>query len=561
MRLPVSRSCIVLASAGALALSAATAARTDSLTPREQALHALNRLAFGPRPGDVDRVTQTGVSAYIREQLYPEWIPDSRLEAKLSGFPTLSMSNAELIARFEVPFRDAKGKIKAERAAAGADDADATPAEMLRLRALIPPENRPRRILDELTAARILRASESERQLNEVLVDFWMNHFNVYANKGADRIAIVSFERDTIRPRIWGKFDDLLQATAKAPAMLFYLDNARSVADEDHRPARMPARFSENAPRGLNENYARELMELHTLGVDGGYTQRDVTELARILTGWSIGRPRPAAGEAEGTFRGRRPMGADEEPGLFLFRERAHDVGEKGLLGTRFPAGGGIEEGERAIAMLARQPATARHIAYKLCQRLVADEPPKELVERVAKRFLSTGGDLRDTVRVILESPEFFDPQYYRAKIKSPFEYVVSALRAVGGSTDGRAIAKEIAEMGEPLYLCQPPTGYADIADAWISSGALLARLNFALSLAQGRLAGTTADTGRLRAATTGGAPGRSVDAAAHWLIGTDISAETLQTISQRMADGSGAAEPTMFMAGLLLGSPEFQRQ
>ncbi len=562
MRLPVSRSRIVLAAAGALALCAATAARTDSLTPREKALHVLNRLAFGPRPGDADRVTQMGVSAYVREQLYPERIPDSRLEARLSGFPTLAMSDAELIARFEVPFREAKRKIKSERAAAGDDETDAAPAEMRRLRDLIPPENRPRRILDELTAARILRASESERQLNEVLVDFWMNHFNVYANKGADRIAIVSFERDTIRPHIWGKFEDLLQATAKAPAMLFYLDNARSVADEEHRAARMPARTNGNAPRGLNENYARELMELHTLGVDGGYTQRDVTELARILTGWSIGRPRGIGGQVERAVRGRRKMqGAEEEPGRFLFRERAHDVGEKTLLGTRFPAGGGIGEGERAIATLARHPATARHIAYKLCQRLVADEPPQELVERVAKRFLATGGDLRDTVRVIVESPEFFDPQYYRAKIKSPFEYVVSALRAVGGATDGKAIAKEIADMGQPLYLCQPPTGYADTADAWISSGALLARLNFALSLAQGRLAGTTTDAGRLRTATTGGAPGRSVDAAAHWLIGTDISAETLQTITERMADGGGAAEPATLMAGLLLGSPEFQRQ
>jgi uncharacterized protein (DUF1800 family) len=562
MRLPVPRSRIVLAAAGALALCAATAARTDSLTPREQALHVLNRLAFGPRPGDVDRVAQMGVSAYVREQLYPERIPDSRLEAKLSGFSTLSMSNAELIARFEMPFREAKQKIKAERGASGADDAEATPAEMLRLRDRIPPESRPRRILDELTAARILRASESGRQLNEVLVDFWMNHFNVYANKGQDRIAIVSFERDTIRPHIWGRFEDLLQATAKAPAMLLYLDNARSVADEEHRPARTPARLHENAPRGLNENYARELMELHTLGVDGGYTQRDVTELARILTGWSIGRPRSMGGQVERTSRGRRMMqAADEEPGRFLFRERAHDVGEKTLLGTRFPAGGGIAEGERAIAMLARQPATARHIAYKLCQRLVADEPPKQLVERVATRFLSTGGDLRDTVRVIVESPEFFDPRYYRVKIKSPFEYAVSALRAVGGSTDGKAIAKEIAEMGEPLYLCQPPTGYADTADAWISSGALLARLNFALSLAQGRLAGTTADTGRLRLATLGGAPGRSVDAAAHWLIGTDISSETLRTITERMADGGDAGEPTTLMAGLLLGSPEFQRQ
>jgi len=559
--------------------------------PREQALHALNRLAFGPRPGDVDRVTQMGVTAYLHEQLYPERIPDSRLEGKLSGYSTLAMSNAEVIARFEIPLREAKRKMKAERAASQADDAEPDQAQMKKYREMIPAENRPGKILQELTAARILRASESERQLNEVLVDFWMNHFNVYAKKGEDRFAIISFERDTIRPHIWGKFEDLLQATAKSPAMLFYLDNARSVADPEHRPTgdfsqagyagrgrfgrrmagqaadgangELPLRANANAkaPKGLNENYARELMELHTLGVDGGYSQKDVTELARILTGWSIGRTRGMRGEGDGAMRSRRMgTGMEETPGGFIFRAAAHDVGGKTFLGTSFPGSGGMDEGERAIAMLARQPATARHIAYQLCQRLVADEPPKDLVERVAKRFLATGGDLRETVRVIIESPEFFAPQYYRAKIKSPFEYVVSALRAVGGATDGRAIAKEIAEMGEPLYLCQPPTGYADTADAWISSGALLARLNFAVALAQGRLTGTTADTSRLRQGA-GASPGRGVDAAAHALIGTDVSAEPLQTITKRMADGSDGAEPSTLMTGLILGSPEFQRQ
>jgi len=208
--------------------------------------------------------------------------------------------------------------------------------------------------------------------------------------------------------------------------------------------------------------------------------------------------------------------------------------------------------------MLAHHPATAHHIAYQLCQRLVADEPPPALVERVAKRFLANGGDLRDTVRAIVTSPEFFDPQYYRSKIKSPFEYVVSALRAVGGATDGRAVAGQIAEMGEPLYLCQPPTGYSDTADAWVSSGALLARLNFALALAQGRLPGTQADAGIVRLA--GSASGRGVDSAAHWLIGTDISEETLSTITKRVAE-PGAGEPSTLVAGLLLGSPEFQRQ
>ncbi len=247
-----------------------------------------------------------------------------------------------------------------------------------------------------------------------------------------------------------------------------------------------------------------------------------------------------------------------EAPGEFVFRAAAHDAGTKTLLGITF-APAGIAEGERAIAMLARHPATAHHIAYQLCQRLVADEPPKELVDRVARRFLANGGDLRDTVRAIVTSPEFFDPRYFRSKIKSPFEYVVSALRAVGGATDGRAIASQIADMGEPLYLCQPPTGYSDTAEAWVSSGALLARLNFALALAQGRLPGTTADPGIVRLA--GASPGRGVDSAAHWLIGTDISEDTLTTITKRVADGGEGAEPSTLVAGLLLGSPEFQKQ
>jgi uncharacterized protein (DUF1800 family) len=230
------------------------------------------------------------------------------------------------------------------------------------------------------------------------------------------------------------------------------------------------------APKGLNENYARELMELHTLGVDGGYTQTDVTELARVLTGWSIAGPR------------------ESDPGRFVFRARLHDAGQKVVLGQRFASGGGMEEGEQAIRMLARRPETARHVAFQLCQRLVADAPPPALVARVAERFLATRGDLRETVRAIVTSPEFFAPEYYRAKVKSPFEYAVSAIRAVGATTDGRAVSKQIAEMGEPLYLCQPPTGYADTAEAWVNAGALLARVNFAVALTEGRVVGTLPD-------------------------------------------------------------------
>jgi uncharacterized protein (DUF1800 family) len=237
---------------------------------------------------------------------------------------------------------------------------------------------------------RIIRAVDSERQLYELMVDFWMNHFNVFAGKGPDRFLIASYERDTIRPNIWGRFEDLLMATAKSPAMLIYLDNARSKR------------------AGVNENYAREIMELHTLGVDGGYTQKDVTELARVLTGWSIERP--------------------EEGADFRFRREA-----KSVLGVNIAAGGGMEEGERMIRLLANHPSTARHIARKLALRFVSDNPPQALIDRVAKRFLETRGDLRETVRAVISSPEFWDSKFYRAKVKAPFEYSVSAIRAVGG--------------------------------------------------------------------------------------------------------------------------------
>jgi len=367
-----------------------------AINDQRRAQHVLDRLAFGAKPGDVERVMAIGVDRWITQQLHPESIDDRTVETHLASLP-----------------------------------------------------ERPRPIA-ELTAQRIVRATESERQLNEVMTDFWLNHFNVFAQKGLDRIFIAGYEHDVIRPREWGKFEDLLMATAKSPAMLFYLDNARS--------------------RGgaLNENYARELMELHTLGVDGGYTQKDVTELARVFTGWSIDRH-----------------------GDFIFRPFTHDRGEKTVLGVHFRAGGGMEEGERMIRFLAHRPATAHHIAYKLCQRFIADEPPASAVDRVAKTFLASDGDLRRTVQAVIESPEFRDPKYFRAKMKTPFEYAVSAIRAVDGRIiDPLPVARQLREMGEGLYLAQPPTGYSDTAQAWSSSGGLMARLNFALALAENRLPG-----------------------------------------------------------------------
>jgi len=547
---------------GALGLWAAPPPEEPPLTARAKVIHVLNRLGFGPRPGEVEKVLGMGIDAWIEQQLHPERIPDPIAQGKLRDLPTLSMSTADLFEKFERPLRQARRERqrKAARDGNARNGTEGAEVDFEKMREQIPPEKRPRRIIEELSASRVLKAAYSERQLNEVMVDFWMNHFNVFAAKGLDRIFVTSFERDAIRPNIWGRFEDLLMATAKSPAMLFYLDNAQSTADEANR-LRMRAfgarrwalgTDSEMRPQkktgGLNENYARELMELHTLGVDGGYTQKDVTELARVLTGWSIDR------------RGG-------EPGAFVFRAAAHDVGGKTVLGNRF-SGGGMEEGEKMIHVLARHPSTAHHIAFQLCQRLVADDPPKELVERVARKFLATDGNLRQTVKAIVESPEFFDPKFYRAKVKSPFEYVVSAVRAAGGDTDGRMpIVRAIAQMGEPLYLCQPPTGYSDVASAWVNTGALVARLNFALALAANQLPGTQIDVARLLKPEEAADPKKSVEALSRALTGGDLTPETRQTIEKRLenrtasADDPSANTQLPMVAGLILGSPEFQRQ
>ena len=406
--------------AGALFLVAAT----PRMPERQRAEHILDRLAFGARPGDVEQVMRIGVDRWIDQQLHPERISDRAVESRVASY----QREVKLPSREEAK-RDKKMARQAARAAIG-----------------------------DLSAQRILRAAESERQLHEVMVDFWMNHFNVFAGKSLDRFLITSYERDTIRPHIWGRFEDLLMATAKSPAMLFYLDNARSRSG------------------AINENYARELMELHTLGVDGGYTQKDVTELARVLTGWSISRP-------------------EESKVQFVFRRVAHDRGAKSVLGVKL-AGGGIEEGERMIRFLAMHPSTAHHIATKLCQRLVADDPPPALVDRVALAFLDTRGDLRATVRAVVESPEFFDPRYYRAKVKSPFEYTISAVRTAGATIDDPLpLARQLKTIGQPLYFAQPPTGYSDKAEAWSNNGALVARLDFATALAANKMPGVRVRT------------------------------------------------------------------
>jgi uncharacterized protein (DUF1800 family) len=541
----------LLAGLIAFALLAGATTSDKKLTDRQRALHALNRLAFGPRPGDVDAVLKDGVNTWIERQLHPEAIPDRAVEARIASLPTMTMSNAQIVNRYHQPVLMARRKANAEAKDGDVDKKDVR-RELLRE---IPFDQRPQIVMNDLLSQRILRAAESDRQLNEVMVDFWMNHFNVFAGKGIDRFLLTSYERDVIRPHIWGHFEDLLLATAKSPAMLFYLDNARSVAAPANRPA-IAQRFGRRAMEapqqqirrqgGLNENYAREIMELHTLGVDGGYTQKDVTELARVLTGWTITTQRDGG------------QGA-----AFIFRPMLHDSGSKTVLGVRFPPGGGMAEGEKMIHVLARHPATARHIAYKLCQRLVADDPPAALVDRVAAKFLATDGDLRETVRAVISSPEFWDPKSYRAKVKSPFEYAISAVRAVNGQiTDATPIARALQQIGEPLYGAQPPTGYSDKADVWINTGALMNRLNFALALAGNKLPGVHGDVVALIPANDAADASRSVEALAQALTGGNLTQETRSTIKSRIVEGN-APDNTQLptVAGLILGSPEFQRQ
>lgn len=542
---------------GALAFLAGGApANSVALSDEAKAIHVLNRLGFGPRPGDVEKVLDMGVEKYISLQLKPERIDDRATERKIAGLEVLEMSDRELYETFQKPYFEMvrTGRQRQQGGEAGQAADEASEAQRREMRENLPEESRPRRIVEELSAAKLIRAVESNRQLEEVLADFWFNHFNVSADKGIDRFLIANYERDVIRPNMWGTFEELLVATAKSPAMLFYLDNARSVAVEENRPyaasGMTPGRGGRFGGRrgggqmpeqirnaGLNENYARELLELHTLGVDGGYTQKDVTELARVLTGWSI----------DGQ-RGDRPV-------EFVFREAMHDVKPKTVLGYSFGSGGGIEEGEKMLRVLAHHPSTAKHIATKLCKRFVADDPPQALVERVAKRFLATGGDLRATVEAVLTAPEFFDPQYVGTKTKTPFEYVASAIRAMDGATDGRASAKVVAEMGQPLYLCQPPTGYSDAAEDWISSGALLARLNYAISLASNRAIGTSVGL-ELRDVSSADL----VDAISKRLVGGPLSDTTRATIEEKLS-ADEEANPAALAAGLILGSPEFQKQ
>jgi len=501
-------------------------------------IHALSRLTYGARPGDLERVRAIGLLAWIDRQLRPRTIDDSATQQALAELATLRMPISELLREYPRP--DPKLR---EKMASG----ETTRQEM---QERYPMEKRPVQIAAELQAAKVVRAVTSERQLEEVMVDFWFNHFNVFANKGDLRWYVSAYERDAIRPHALGKFPDLVRATARHPAMLFYLDNWLSA-----RPNfTVPVGPNRGRKAGLNENYARELMELHTLGVDGGYTQKDVTEVARAFTGWTIDRP--------------------QTHGRFIFRPGMHDPGEKVVVGQRIAAGGGQEDGERVIEILTRHPSTARFVATKLARRFVSDTPPPALVARVASTYTSTGGDIPAMLRVIFESREFYAEDAYRAKIKKPFEFVASAVRALGGRADaqgGLALARASAEIGEPLYLAQPPTGYADRGEVWVNAGALLARMNFALGLASGRYPHVTVELPALVAGADPSSPAAVLDRLLAAIVADQAGSQTRAVLVAQLSepqitrlspDDRGPANTDVAkLAALVIGSPEFQRR
>ncbi|HEY2081475.1 MAG TPA: DUF1800 domain-containing protein [Verrucomicrobiae bacterium] len=607
----------------------------EGLTDDEAILQALNRLGFGPRPGDVERVKEMGLQKWIYAQLHPDLIDDSALDARLNRFPTLKMSSAKLLDEFPEPKvaarregitveeyrKEQQERMRGAMQGSAPGDPSMAPVQtdMQKADALHMPDfdavdndlnanpakgkgegkgqggfgNRmlnfeqvklPQRIVAELSMAKMTRAVYSERQLQEMMVDFWYNHFNVFAAKGADRWLITEYERDAIRPYAMGKFRDLLGATAKSPAMLFFLDNWLSADPvawqkmqqemQTRRQMRGGAfgrpRFPQQSPmpagdpnnpdanaqakqkqeRGLNENYGRELMELHTLGVDGGYTQDDVINVAKAFTGWTIKQPRR---EAE-----------------FFFDDRLHDNSVKTVLGHEIHAGG-MRDGEQVLDILARDPHTAYHISYELAQRFVADNPPSALVDRMAQTFLKSDGDIREVLRTMIYSPEFWAKETIRTKIKTPLELVASATRAVGGQSEiPLMLVQWTSRIGQPLYQCEPPTGYSDQADAWVNTGALLTRMNFSLALTSNKIRGVTVNTESLFGNDTAANPHVTLDRAILLLLGGPATQQTRDTLEKQLEDPqilqASLDDPVKsinvpVIAGLVLGSPEFQRR
>jgi uncharacterized protein (DUF1800 family) len=614
------------------------------LTKDQQVLHSLNRLTFGPRPGDVEEVRKLGVEKWIDLQLHPGQIPENpALEGKLKPLETLRMEPAEILKDYSpaqnfrpyVPLTELLSPDQVRRVVSGTHDermavldaldadkrkkvmatlpqntlscepalqkeAEAArkdrqeeqqkefrrrnpslndllnsdqigtalrgsreqlselfsyldPVKRKQLAGALPPQSlsafpelrreglRMRQplqvVLSDLREGKVFRAVYSNRQLEEVLVDFWFNHFNVYEGKAQDRQLLASYEREAIRPHVLGHFKDLVLATARHPAMLYYLDNYESVFPGAFDigpfagPVNAMAQQLSRQAHGLNENYGRELMELHTLGVNGGYTQKDVIEVARCFSGWTIRQP-------------------NTKP-TFVFAGFMHDPEGKEVLGHKIAAGGGEADGLQAIDILAHHPSTARFISKKLAQRFVSDDPPPALLERMAQTFTKTDGDLRAVMQTMFASPEFFSEGAWEAKMKSPLEMVVSAVRVLSGEvTDTYTLAQKISDLGEALYGKVEPTGYPNTGEAWLNTASVLGRINFATALASGQIAGVKLDSSRLE--------GKDANAIAREVLARDPLPETQEAIQK----GLEGKEPTArFLAGLAMGSPEFQRR
>ncbi|PYO05372.1 MAG: hypothetical protein DMD30_14155 [Gemmatimonadetes bacterium] len=479
-------------------------ARSDvrELPADQQIIQALSRLSFGAKPGDILKVRAIGLDNWIDQQLHPEKINDDALNSFVANYSALNQDQNDLLRQYAEQQRERR-EVKRERADT---TKPLTADEIAQMRQLQQQANSRRQVVTQLQSSRVARAVASERQLQEVMTDFWENHFNIYAAKGApEPYYIVDFDQNVIRPNALGKFRDLLEAVAKSPAMLFYLDNARSMADSTQPTLRDPNQLQRVRPvpfgrggfgaimrtanemqrqqqqqqqqqqqrqrQGLNENYGRELLELHTLGVDGGYTQQDVINVARAFTGWTIKPPAQGGG--------------------FVFRPQVHDAGEKVVLGHKLRAGRGMEDAEDVLDILAKSPATAHFISFKLARRFVSDSPSKALVDHAARVYLRTDGDIREVVRSIITSPEFFSQQAFRSKVKSPFEVVVSAMRALNAPPDSSPrTAQVIAYLGQPIFGHQAPNGWPETGESWMNTGAILNRINFGMAAAAGRLPG-----------------------------------------------------------------------
>lgn len=549
---------------GIVAPAAALAQSRGAAEDSAQAIHLLSRATFGIRPGDVAAVLTTGRDAWLERQLHPDRIRDTLGQVLDGRYPATSAPMAQLYRDYAPPPRPKAGVRDSMMSGV-----DAAPVEKQR-----PPKGKaPQAILLDLSAAKLERAALSDRQLEEVMTDFWFNHFNVFFQKGADRYLVGDYERNAIRPHVFDKFEDLLIATAQHPAMLFYLDNWQSVHVDSMARARLVRRLPPQSQmqqqaqprktRGLNENYARELLELHTLGVDGGYTQKDVVDVARALTGWTFTQPRGAFSGA-GQFGAAAQFGSDDVS--FMFRAQLHDRGEKTVLGHHLKAGRGIEDGRDVLHIVATHSATAHFIATKLVEYFVTDNPPVPLVEHLAEVFRKSGGDLREVTRALFTDAQFYAPANRHAKTKTPFQLVASAFRATDAQMmNPRGVLTTLRALGQLPYMSTPPTGYPAMSADWVNSGALLARMNFGIDYAAGKVPGVYPDGRTLFA---GVAPGANGLAALHattaaLLPGIDASKLESAIIADMQSRADSLTNPrakAARMIGLVLGSPEFQQ-